>query len=309
MDATFLEANAALRSIVRKDSGESYSDFLIGLAKASGIETPTRADLAKIDRKRPKKGANADWEHPQDPTAKIMKMKDGSTHRSHKAEHVVDLGEEGHGAILAVVRHDANRGDTQTILDSVNEATRHLHEIRNDGEASTGTLKIEEVVTDKAYHSNDVLKDFAELDIRTYVSEPDRGRRDWSDDTEGEAQAAVYANRRRIRGDRGKRLLARRGEVLERTFAHCYETGAMRRLHVRGDDNIRKRPLMQAAAFNFSLVMRKLFGAGTPRGFADLVVALCQAFLGPWTARQTNQTMLACHARKTDGISLIALPA
>lgn len=118
-----------------------------------------------------------------------MKMKDGSTRLSHKAEHVVDLGEEGHGVILAVVRHDANRGDTQTLLDSVNEATWHLQEIRINGEASMGTLKIEEVVTDKAYHSNDVLKDFEELDLRTYVAEPDRGGRKWRDDTEGESQA------------------------------------------------------------------------------------------------------------------------
>ena len=308
VDATFLEANAALRSIVRKDSGESYTNFLIGLAKASGIETPTRADLAKIDKNRPKKGANKDWEHPKDPTAKIMKMKDGSTHLSHKAEHVVDLGEEGHGAILAVVRHDANRGDTQTVLDSVNEATRHLQEIRINGEASKGTLKIEEVVTDKAYHSNDVLKDFDELDLRTYVSEPDRGRRQWKDDTEGESQAAVYANRRRIQGDRGKRLLARRGEFLERTFAHCYETGAMRRLHVRGNNNIRKRLLVQAAAFNFSLVMRKHFGAGTPRGFAGLLAALCHAITTSWSAIQTYSKCFSDHSRKIGRIRPIALP-
>ena len=311
VDGTFLEANAALRSIVRKDSGESYSDFLTELAKASGIETPTRADLAKIDKKRPKKGSNDDWEHPEDPTAKIVKMKDGSTHLAHKAEHVVDLGEDGHGAILAVVRHDANRGDTNTILESVNEATRHLHETRNAGEASStqAPLKIDEVVTDKGYHSNEVLKDFDELDLRTYVSEPDRGRRNWQGENGAEAQAVVYANRRRIRGERGKRLLARRGEFLERTFAHCYETGGMRRLHVRGHDNISKRLLVQAAAFNISLVMRKLFGAGTPRGFADLAAALCQAFSGLWTALRTNQTPLAYLPRKTDGISPIALPA
>lgn len=311
VDGTFLEANAALRSIVRKDSGESYSDFLTELAKASGIETPTRADLAKIDKKRPKKGSNEDWEHPDDPTAKIVKMKDGSTHLAHKAEHVVDLGEDGHGAILAVVRHDANRGDTNTILESVNEATRHLHETRNAGEASSreAPLKIDEVVTDKGYHSNVVLKDFDELDLRTYVSEPDRGRRNWQGENGAEAQAVVYANRRRIRGERGRRLLARRGEFLERTFAHCYETGGMRRLHVRGNDNISKRLLVQAAAFNISLVMRKLFGAGTPRGFADLVAALCHAFPALWTTLQTDQTMPTYRPRKIDGISPITQPA
>ena len=311
VDGTFLEANAALRSIVRKDSGESYSVFLTELAKASGIETPTRSDLAKIDRKRPKKGSNDDWEHPGDPTAKIVKMKDGSTHLAHKAEHVVDLGEKGHGAILAVVRHDANRGDTNTILESVNEATRHLHKTRNNGEASSGgaPLKIEEVVTDKGYHSNEVLKDFDELDLRTYVCEPDRGRRNWQGENGAEAQAVVYANRRRIRGDRGKRLLARRGEFLERTFAHCYETGGLRRLYVQGDANITKRLLLQAAAFNLSLVMRKLFKAGTPRGYTDLVVALCRAFSGSWTAIKTYQRFFTCRRRRIDRIQPIALPA
>ena len=307
VDGTFLEANAALRSIVRKDSGESYADFLRGLAQASGIETPTRADLAKLDRKRSKKGSNDDWEHPDDPDAKIMKMKDGSTHLAHKAEHVVDLGEQGHGAILAVVRHDANCGDTNTILESVNAATRHLHHVRNDNMVRTDSMVrtdnalrtdaassngtspedashgITEVVTDKGYHSNEVLTQFAELELRTYFSEPDRGRRNWQGPTGVEAQQAVYANRRRITGDRGKRLLARRGEFLERTFAHCDETGGMRRLHVRGAANITKRLLLHAAAFNLSLMMRKLLGAGTPRGFA----ALYRAGWRCWSAAPT----------------------
>ena len=311
VDGTFLEANAAMRSIVRKDSGESYTQFLTELAKASGIETPTRADLAKIDRKRLKKGSNDDWEHPGDPTAKIMKMKDGSTHLAHKAEHVVDMGEEGHGAILAVIRHDANLGDTNTILESVGEATRYLHSARNDADASTDNSPstIKEVVTDKGYHSNDVLKDFEELELRTYCSEPDRGHRNWQGQNGAENQAAVYANRRRVRGERGKRLLARRGEFLERTFAHCYETGAMRRLHVRGNANITKRLLLQAAAFNLSLVMRKLFKAGTPRGYGDLVAALCRAISLSWTAIRTSGTILWGRADRIERIRPIAFTA
>ena len=309
VDGTVLEANAALRSIVRKDSGESYTEFLTELAKASGIETPTRADLAKIDRKRPKKGSNDDWEHPDDPTAKIMKMKDGSTHLAHKAEHVVDMGEEGQGAILAVVRHDANRGDTNTILESVGQATRHLHAARNDLDAENSPSVINEVVTDKGYHSNDVLRDFGELEVRTYCSEPDRGRRNWRGPDGLENQAAVYANRRRIRDERGKRLLARRGEFIERTFAHCYETGAMRRLHVRGDANITKRLLLQAAAFNLSLVMRKLFKAGTPRGYGDLVAALCHAISLSWTVIRTSGMILLGRTVRREGIRPIVLPA
>lgn len=309
VDGTFLEANAALRSIVRKDSGESYTEFLTELAKASGIETPTRSDLAKIDKKRPKKGSNDDWEHPGDPTAKIMKMKDGSTHLAHKAEHVVDMGEDGQGAILAVVRHDANLGDTNTILESVNEAARHLHAARNDSNADNSPSIIEEVVTDKGYHSNDVLNDFEELEVRTYCSEPDRGRRNWQGPNGPENQAVVYANRRRVRGERGKRLLARRGAFLERTFAHCYETGAMRRLHVRGDENITKRLLLQAAAFNLSLVMRKLFKAGTPKGYGDLVAALRRAISPSWTVIRTSGTIHWGHTDRSERIRPIAIPA
>lgn len=264
--------------------------------------------MAKIDRKRPKKGSNDDWEHPGDPTAKIMKMKDGSTHLAHKAEHVVDMGEEGQGAILAIVRHDANCGDTNTILESVCEASRHLQAARHEADAGKSPSVIKEVVTDKGYHSNDVLKEFAELEVRTYCSEPVCGRRNWRSQDGPENQAAVYANRRRIRGDRGKRLLARRGEFIERTFAHCYETGGMRRLHVRGDANITKRLLLQAAAFNLSLVMRKLFKAGTPRGYGDLVAALCRAISSSWTAIWTSETVFWSPGYRIEQNRPIALP-
>lgn len=235
-------------------------------------------------------------------------MKDGSTHLAHKAEHVVDMGEEGQGAILAVVRHDANRGDTNTILESVGQATRHLHTARNDSDAENSPSVIKEVVTDKGYHSNDVLRDFGELEVRTYCSEPDRGRRNWQGQDGPENQAAVYANRRRIRDERGKRLLARRGEFIERTFAHCYETGAMRRLHVRGDANITKRLLLQAAAFNLSLVMRKLFKAGTPRGYGDLVAALCCAISLSWTAIRTSGMTFWSHNLRIEQNRPIAMP-
>jgi len=309
VDGTFLEANALLRSIVRKESGASYPEFLTELAKASGIETPTRADLAKIDRKRPKKGSNEDWEHPGDPTATIMKVKDGSTHLAHKAEHVVDLGEEGAGAILAVVRHDANRGDTNTILECVGQATRHLQAARNDAHVDNSPSVIKEVVTDKGDHSNNMLRDFGELEVRTYCSEPDRGRRNWRGLNGPEHQAAVYANRRRIRDERGERLLARRGEFIERTFAHCYETGAMRRLPVRGDANITPRLLLQAAAFNLSLVMRKRFQAGTPRGSGDLAAALRRAISLSWTAIRTWGMTFWGRTVQIDRIHPLALPA
>jgi transposase len=262
VDATTLEANAALKSIVRRDTGESYEAFLTGLAKASGIETPTRADLAKLDRKRPKKGSNDDWMNPNDPNAKITKMKDGRTHLAHKAEHAVDLET---GAVLGVTLQAANRGDTSTLPETLAAAKDNLATVLAatvpDGEAPADPVR--EVVTDKGYHSNEVLVDLTRQGIRSYSSEPERGRRDWTG--KAEAKAAVYANRRRVRGDRGKALLRKRGELLERPFAHCYETGGMRRTHLQGHGNILKRLLVHVAGCNLALVMRTVFGLGKPR--------------------------------------------
>jgi transposase len=267
IDGTTLEANAALRSIVRRDTGEKYHEYLTRLAKASGIETPTRADLAKLDKKRPKKGSNKDWEHPHDPDAKIGKMKDGRTHLLHKAEHATDMET---GAVVAVTLADGNEGDTESGPWTLMQAQENLKKVGEDKEAKkeiSGAVK--EVVLDKGYHSNDVLVHLEEEQVRSYVSEPDRGKRRW----EGKEvdQAAVYANRRRIHGERGKALMRQRGEILERSFAHCYETGAMRRLHLRERGNILKRLLVHVAGFNLGLVMRYLMGRGTPRGLRALL--------------------------------------
>jgi transposase len=269
VDATTLEANAALRSIVRRDTGESYETFLTDLAKASGIETPTREDLARIDRKRPKKGSNDDWMNPHDPDAKITKMKDGRTHLAHKAEHTVDLQT---GAVVAVTLQPANAGDTQTLPETLAETTSNLAEVCDD--ASTGEAAPKnaprEVVADKGYHSNETMRDLREQGIRSYVSEPKRkGRRHWQD--KAAEREAVYANRRRITGERGKALLRKRGELLERPFAHCYETGGMRRTHLKGHGKILKRLLVHVAGCNLALVMRSLFGWGTPRRLQDAV--------------------------------------
>ena len=266
IDATTLEANAALRSIVRRDSGERYEEFLTTLAKASGIGTPTRADLARIDRKRKKKGSNDDWTHPHDPDAKIAKMKDGRTHLAHKAEHAIDLDT---GTIVGVTVQGADEGDTATIQETLPEAAEQLEAVAAVADA---VAVIEEVVADKGYHSRTTVQDLETLDIRTYISEPDRGPQSWAD--QDAERDAVYANRRRIRGTRGKRLLRRRGELLERPCAHLYETGGLRRAHVRGHENVLKRLFIHAGAFNLGLWMRRLFGVGTPRSLQGRAVAL-----------------------------------
>ncbi len=268
IDATTLEANAALRSIVRHDTGEGYQDFLTTLAQASGIETPTRADLMRLDRTRKKKGSNQEWTHPHDPDARITKMKDGRTHLAHKAEHAVDLQT---GAIVGVTVQGADQGDTTTIEATLPDAIEHLIAVAvvTDDAVATG----EELVGDKGYHSKQKLLELRTLGVRTYISEPDRGPQGWID--QRAERDAVYANRRRIRSTRGKHLLRRRGELLERPNAHLYETGGMRRTHLRGHANILKRLLVHASGFNLGLFMRRLTGIGTPRGLQGRAAAAC----------------------------------
>jgi transposase len=262
VDATTLEANAAMRSIVRKDSKQNYESFLTDLAKASGISTPTREDLARLDRKRKNKASNDDWENPNDPDAKITKMKDGSTHLAHKQEHAVDMDS---GAVLGVTIQPADEGDTTTWRATVEETYQNLNAVQEDDRVKEKVPDevVQELVADKGYHSNQTMMDLKQLEIRSYVSEPDRGRRHWQD--KPDEQQAVYDNRRRIRRNRGKRLMRKRGELIERSFAHTLESGAMRRTHLRGRGNILKRVLIHVGGFNLSLVMRRLMGIGKPR--------------------------------------------
>jgi len=274
IDATTLEANAALRSIVRRDSGESYDEFLDGLVKASGIATPSRADRGKIDKNRKGKGSNEDWMSPNDPDARITKMKDGRTHLAHKAEHGVDMDT---GAVTAVTLQGADRGDTTTVHATVAKARESLVTVAADRKARKHMKPLREGICDKGYHSGTCLLELhEEHHLRTYISEPNRGRRKWKG--KGDQQAAVYANRRRVQGTRGQRLMRQRGELVERSFAHVYDTGGMRRTHLCGHKNILKRLLIHAAGFNLSLIFRKAISIGKPRRLQDLPMAVQSAF-------------------------------
>jgi transposase len=175
--------------------------------------------LARLDRKRKKKTSNQDWKHPWDPDAKVAKMKDGRTHLAHKAEHAVDLET---GAMVAVTLQGADQGDTTTIVETAIAAADQIEDAQAEVQAPQ---PLEEIIADKGYHSNQTMIDLEAVGLRSYVAEPDRGRRDWS--KEPAAQTPVYANRRRIRGSRGRRLMRQRGERIERSFAHLYDTGAM----------------------------------------------------------------------------------
>ena len=269
IDATTLEANAAMRSIVRRDTGESYDAFLTRLAEASWSASRRRRAPSWPGSTGPAKRRARTRTGPTRTirTRRSPMMKDGRTHLAHTAEHAVDLET---GAIVGVTVQDASAGDTTTLVDTLVTAAEQVEAV--------GAPGIVEVVADKGYHSNETMVGFAAIGVRSYVSEPDRGRRHWKG--QAAARDAVYANRRRIRGARGKRLLRQRGELLERPNAHLYETGRMRRVHLRGHPNILKRLLVQVCGVNLGLLMRHLTGVGTPRSLQGRASALLEALIG-----------------------------
>tara|TARA_R110002096_G_scaffold164387_1_gene332231 strand:- start:55 stop:1431 length:1377 start_codon:yes stop_codon:yes gene_type:complete len=270
VDATLLEANAAMKSIVRKDNGEDWEEYVKRLAAEDGIEIKTKAELIRYDKQRSKEGkkkvSNDEWESPSDPDARIAKMKDGRTHLAYKAEHVVDLDTE---AILDAEIYHANEGDTATLAPSLEQAQKYLDQ------AGGWTRDIKKVVADKGYHAAETLARCATLGwgcggMKTYIPEPER-KYEWSWlDRPDAQQQAVTNNHRRMQRAYGKRLQRRRSEVVERSFAHVCETGGGRRSWLRGIDEVRKRHLMTATAHNLGLVLRKLLGTGKVRQFGSL---------------------------------------
>ncbi|MBX2989506.1 MAG: transposase [Bdellovibrionaceae bacterium] len=268
VDSTLLEANAAMQSIVRKDSGEDWKAYLKRLMQEQGLidedDEPTDEELRKFDQQRGKQGtkkvSNAEWESPADPDARIVKMKDGRTHLGYKAEHVVDLDSE---IILSATVHHGTESDAQTLVESLVNAQRNLI-------LAGSAEEIEEVTADKGYHANDTLTQCTQLGLRTYIPEPNSPHdRVWTDKPE-EVQQAVLNNRRRMRRKKGKHLQRLRSEKVERSFAHICETGGARRTWLRGLEKISKRYLITAAARNLGTLMLKLFGVGKPRCWQGL---------------------------------------
>ena len=291
VDATTLEANAALKSIVRRDNGAGYEDYVKQLMQAEGVEEPTPAQRRRFDRRRKKSLSNREWVNPHDPEARITKMKDGRTHLAYKAEHAVDLDT---GAVVALTVQPADRGDPESLRATLAEAGSVVTGMAGQGAQpdAAGPVKkvsevgVERVVADKGYHSKQVLQELAEVGVRTLIAEPERKRQRWA--AQRAAQAAVYANRRRLETRTAKALMRRRGERIERGFAHLYDTGRMRRVHLRGKENIAKRLLIHAAAFNLSLILRQLLGVGTARQAAEVLTALCLCFLRLMHAENTG---------------------
>ena len=299
VDSTFLRADAAMRAIVRKDTGDNYQDYLKKLCEAQGIKNPTADDCRRVDRKRKgKRTSNRAWASKTDASARIMKLKDGRTRLAHKAEHVVDMET---GAVLAAEILAADQGDTSTLQPSLEQARVNLAAVasREVVDASvvapeaagaglnetTETAKaskddepppppatprpVIEVVADKGYHKAELLRDLKNTQYRTYISVPKKnGASRWTDKGGIYTEQAYNGNRTRVGRAKGRARMRRRGELIERIFAHVCETGGHRRVRLRGRDNIRKRYLMQVAGMNLGLVLRTMLGRGTPRGLA-----------------------------------------
>jgi transposase len=275
VDASTLEANAALRAIVQRDSGEGYRDMLTRMAQASGIETPTAADLVRLDRARKgkKKLSNVEWESPTDPEARIARLKDGRTHLAYKPEHAVDLDT---GAVVAAEMHFADRGDTATLPGTLESAARHLAAV----EAAPSAEAPAEMVADKGYHSREVLKSLDDGPWKTRIAEPRRdGFLRWHGDDA--ARRAVINNRTRLLSGVAQVAFKLRAEVVERGFALILDRGGMRRAWLCGRENLHKRYLIHVAGYNLGLIMRLLTGAGTPREFRARVSAYLAAAVTP----------------------------
>jgi transposase len=275
VDSTTLEANAAMKSIVRRDTGEDWKEYVTRLMREEGVieteDTPSDEDVRRFDKQRKdKKVSNDEWVSSSDPDSRITKMKDGTTHLAYKAEHAVDLDTE---MIVAAEVYFANQADQRTLEDTVNQAQVNLMESRSE-------TQIRDVVADKGYHAAETLTTIVEqTPYRTYIPEPKRKtNRCWTDKPEGE-QAAVYSNRRRVRGERGKSLQRLRSEYVERTFAHMCETGGARRTWLCGIEKVRKRYIIAAMAHNLGRLMRGLFGMGTPRGLQKEGDVVCSSYL------------------------------
>ena len=274
IDATTLEANAAMKSMVRRVTGEDWKAYLRRLMKAEGVADPRDDDLRRFDKKRKDKTvSNAEWQSPSDPDSRIMKMKDGRTHFSYKAEHAIDVDSD---LVVAAEIYAGDTADGDSILATVQVAQDTLEAIGSE-------QPVEEVLGDKGYHKIDALAALREVHgVRTYIPErADHVRHNWRDRVAGD-KAAFYANRKRTHGTRGRRLSRVRSEFVERSFAHTCATGGARRTWLRGRDNVAKRYWVHVAARNLGVMMRTLFGVGTPRSLQGAFAAVLALLISLW---------------------------
>lgn len=295
VDSTSLEANAAMKAIVRRDTGENWKEFVRGLAEEAGVEDPTDDDLRRFDRKRRgKKVPNEEWMSPTDPDARIAKMKDGRTRLAYKAQHAIDIDTE---IVMAATIHHANEPDSAAMKEAITETAGVLFAAEVD-------KTFREVVADKGYHKAATLAWTADRGIRSYVPEKrSNQRRKWTDKPFGWRRAYVL-NRRRTNGSRSAELQRLRSERVERSFAHTCRTGRARRTWLRGLIDVSKRYLIHVAAHNIGRIMRSLFGIGTPRGLqgpSKALQHLVAALVTAWAAICATISVIASRGRRADG--------
>ena len=294
VDASTMEANAALRTIVRREDGRTYREMLRRMAKESGIDTPTADDLVRIDRNRKgKKLSNDEWTSKTDPEAKIAKLKDGRTRLAYKPEHAVDLDT---GIVVAAALHPADQGDTTTIEGTLTAAEKNLAQLS----AAPTTDQPSELAADKGYHSRALLKSLDGGVWKTRIAEPKQpGFSRWHGDDK--ARVAVYANRTRLGSGVGRQAMRRRAEIVERSFAHNLDRGGMRRTWLRGRENVHKRYLVHVAGHNLGILMRLLIGAGTPRE------AAARALTYLFFVRTEKAAAIILVAASSDGFAILVV--
>ncbi|MBK9249133.1 MAG: transposase [Ignavibacteria bacterium] len=259
-DSSIIEANASLRSLQNRMTEESYAEYIQKLAKESGINPDDKAAVARFDRTRKdRKTSNKDWHNPHDPDAKVGQTKDGATDMVYKPEHAVDLDT---GAIVDADILLGDRADSHLFSERIVSAQIRLNDASDDPITAE---QIESATTDKGYFKAGEVVIIESFEITPVM--PDREINRTISKLSDEEASAVEVARVAVKSKEGKALLKRRGMYVERSFAHVLDCGGQRKTTLRGVEDIRKRYLVATACFNLSLLMRTLFGLGTPKQF------------------------------------------
>jgi transposase len=270
IDASVIEANAALKSLINRNTEEAYWEYVRRLASENGIDPKDAEAVRQFDRKRPKKMSNEEWVNPNDPDAKIGLTKAGATDMIYKPEHTVDLDT---GAILQAEVRLGNETDQKDLSQHVLQAQVNINQAQD---TDADTLTIESTTADKGYHAVAEMKQLQSEGIRTVISDPVKNRK--IENLDADDARVVRKAKRSASSKSGKELLRRRGMHLERSFAHILDAGGARRTTLRGLENLNKRFKVSAAIYNLSQLMRKLFAVGTPKQLA----AMGKAFFLVW---------------------------
>jgi len=278
IDASVLEANASLKSLVNRDTQEAYWEYVRRLASENGVNLQDAEAVRQFDRKRPKKMSNDDWENPHDPDAKIGPTKAGATDMIYKPEHIVDLDT---GIILQAEVRLGHEADQKDLAVHVLQAQANINLAHN---RPADSLTIQSATADKGYHAANEMRQLQQEGIRTVISDPVKNRR--LDKLSAEEAKAVSAAKRSARSLSGKQLLKKRGMHLERSFAHALDAGGSRRTTLRGLGNLNKRFKITAAIYNLSQLMREIWGIGTPKqwvaGVKTLALSLFRVLVRGW---------------------------